>query len=318
MDPSEISEHDKVALFAHFDRDDVIGDHVIHYLKCLRGLDIQIVFVSTSNLSDDQVAGLKLYCLDVIVRENVGHDFASWKHAFNKYHEYLTGHLFLLNDSVYGPVGNLGEALQRLKSVEADCYGMVGSSEISPHLQSWFLILSPDIYKNPLFFEFINIRFEDWRRDEIILRGEIGLMEVLKAGGFRSHALFNASDSSLVMRRFPRNPMHWMWKTLLIKYGVPFIKVDMIVNNESYIYNVEEWRNIVLNMDVVVARMIENHFGRIGRIHSRKIMPKNEQRHHWILYNLYNMNGAVRQIILVSIYQIYISFRLRARSQFTV
>ncbi len=98
---------DNLCLFAHFDQDDVLADYVLHYLQAIQAAGFDIVVISTSNLSDADVARLRTVAQDVILRENRGHDFASWGLGIERYADLFSGRLLLTNDSVYGPIGDL-------------------------------------------------------------------------------------------------------------------------------------------------------------------------------------------------------------------
>src|SRR5579872_6628074 len=114
-----------VCLFAHFDKDDRLDDYVLRYLAKLKELNFAIVLISTSRLAAAEIARAQVLCDDVILRGNDGGlDFASWSVGFAKHGDAIQGRLLLANDSVYGPVGNLGNALDRLTRVAADFYGM--------------------------------------------------------------------------------------------------------------------------------------------------------------------------------------------------
>lgn len=63
---------DDVCLFAHFDRDDRVDDHVFRYLEALQTTGFRIVFVTASQISSSDRQRLGRMCDDVIARENRG------------------------------------------------------------------------------------------------------------------------------------------------------------------------------------------------------------------------------------------------------
>src|SRR5262245_24150079 len=140
---------DDVCLFAHFDRDDVVDDHVLRYLRAIRACGFFVVVISTSNLNDSWIARLRSVVHEVILRDNTGHDFGSWNLGLQHFGERIGGRLLLANDSVYAPVGSLADSIRELTCVPADAYGMTMSAEIAPHLQSWFLLLNKPVHAHP-------------------------------------------------------------------------------------------------------------------------------------------------------------------------
>jgi rhamnosyltransferase len=88
--------HD-VCLFAHFDQDDKIDDHVLWYLRNISDLNFSVVFISSARLGSSDVERLRRYCCDVILRENTGLDFGSWSAGFAKHGPAIGGRLLLAN-----------------------------------------------------------------------------------------------------------------------------------------------------------------------------------------------------------------------------
>ena len=78
-------------LFARFDKDDKVDEHVLRYLKHIKELDFFIVFISTACLPPGEVKRLRSGGFDVIVRENVGLDFGSWAMGFAKHAAAING-----------------------------------------------------------------------------------------------------------------------------------------------------------------------------------------------------------------------------------
>ena len=95
----------RAAVFVHYDKQNIVDDYVIYYLKELKIVTNTIIFVSTSDLANKERKKLEKYCDKIIIRENVGYDFYSWKiglkilGTLNIFDE-----IILCNDSVYGPL----------------------------------------------------------------------------------------------------------------------------------------------------------------------------------------------------------------------
>ena len=109
-----------------------MDDYVLRYLKNIREPNFSIVFISASRLAAASIGRLREHCCDVIAREDAGRDFGSWSAGFAAHGADISGRLLLANDSVYGPIGSLRTALDRLTRKPADFYGMVESVEIAP------------------------------------------------------------------------------------------------------------------------------------------------------------------------------------------
>jgi lipopolysaccharide biosynthesis protein len=253
---------DKLCLFAHFDRDDVVADYVIRYLKAIRAAGFPTVVISTSKLSLSDVERLKTVADDVILRENSGHDFASWGLGLERYADKVSGQLLIANDSVYAPVGDLGDAVRRLTSVKADAYGMIESLEIARHLQSWFLVLEKPVHSHPDFRAVFTQDFSKMAKTDIIRHGEIGLSQTLLSHGFRLHALFSGLSRTGTRMRMSSNYSHFLWRELIETEELPFLKIELLRVNPCGIADLYQWREVVERRAPELAPMIEDHLKR--------------------------------------------------------
>jgi lipopolysaccharide biosynthesis protein len=251
-----------VCLFAHFDKDDKIDDYVLRYLAQLRELGFSIVFISTSNLSAAETARLQGVCCDVILRDNAGLDFASWTAGFAKHASAIGGRLLLANDSVYGPIGSLNAALERLTRVPADFYGMVESIEVAPHLQSWFLLFEPWVFGHPTFTSILAQPFSAMTKRQIIENGEVALSCRLTEAGFRYGALCLANRKVISARHPPSNPTQILWRELLFDFGVPFLKVELLRNNPIGVEDATTILQSVRQIDPAICDLISSHLAR--------------------------------------------------------
>jgi lipopolysaccharide biosynthesis protein len=199
---------DDVCLFAHFDRDDRVDDHVFCYLEALQTAGFRIVFVTASQISSSDRQRLAPVCDDVIARENRGLDFGSWSEAYRRHRGSIKGRLLLTNDSVYGPIGNLGLTLQRLLAVPADVYGLIECNLTAPHLQSWFLLLENRVAQGDVFAAVMSQPFAQMTKPDIVVAGEIELSRRLVAAGYRLRALSKAGSGGPLSRLFPIHPIH--------------------------------------------------------------------------------------------------------------
>jgi lipopolysaccharide biosynthesis protein len=259
-----------VCLFAHFDKDDRLDDYVLRYLATLKELNFAIILISTSHLVAADMARAQLLCDDVIFRENTGLDFASWSAGFAKHGSSIRGRLLLANDSVYGPIGSLKSSLDRLTRTGADFYGMVESVEIAPHLQSWFVLLQPQVVRSAAFSTFMAQPFAVMSRPLIIRAGEVGLTRQLTAAGFRYAALYPRDRSALVSPRHDANPMLLNWRELLFDAGVPFLKIELLRDNPIG----GEGRTTILQK----AAQLEAEIGSLISAHLARTAPEGPTR----------------------------------------
>jgi lipopolysaccharide biosynthesis protein len=251
-----------VCLFAHFDKDDRVDEYVLRYLKKIKQLQFSVIFISTANLPKLEVERLRLDCDDIILRQNTGFDFGSWSEGFVRYADKIGGRLLLANDSVYGPIGSLAIAFDRLTAKPADFYGFVESIESTPHLQSWFLLFEPWVVRHFAFNAFLHQSFSAMGKNDIIRKGELSLSRRLRAAGFKYNALYLTGRSGLAARYLPANPTQFLWRELLLQEQIPFLKVELLRDNPFGLEDAKTILSVVESIDRSFSELIRAHLAR--------------------------------------------------------
>ena len=246
MTDDDVRNARRLCFFAHYHPAAIVADYVLVYLRALAEAGFTVVVLSTADLPEAERVKLKAACATLIERENVGLDFGGWIDAFRRFSPIEAELLLLANDSVYGPLHDLGSFIDRLTAVPADFYGAVESRETGPHLQSWFLLLRPTAYRSAAFADLMtNPVPADMPKSEIIERYELALMSRLNAAGLRHHAAYTPDFGGAIGRELAYNPAHLLWKSLVGRYGVPFLKIELLRDNPLQIGGVAGWRRLV-------------------------------------------------------------------------
>jgi len=292
----------KLCLFAHFDRDDRVAPYVTRYVKAIAAIGFEVVFISASKPNESELAPLREVCSDIMLRQNCGHDFGSWADGFRRYKQHLEGELLLANDSVYGPIGDLGLAVDRLRALNAGMAGFVESAAHVPHLQSWFLLVRPNVYNSAAFQDVLLQDFTGRTKADIVKSGEIGLSAAVRDMGFRIAGLF--SDVNFVFAGHPFNPTMLLWRELIEKAGCPFIKIELLRDNPCRIPGLAKWRKVVSRRAPELTCMIEMHLAQLtGRpeasVAQGTLLPQS-LFHYWGWYRrafrLRNSAPALREL----------------------
>ena len=110
------------AIFAHYDKDCIIDDYVLFYLKELKNVADRIIFVSDCELDEEQISKLKGIVDYTLAQKHGEYDFGSYKRGIqlameNGLYE-NTDNLILLNDSCYGPFGSLKNLFEEMNILE--------------------------------------------------------------------------------------------------------------------------------------------------------------------------------------------------------
>jgi hypothetical protein len=183
----------RVAVFCHFDRYGRIRDHTRVYIEALRdeGFDVVLVTNSRALAAADHTWALGRVA-HVVIRRNVGYDFAAWRDAMTVCNlpSADTKFLLIVNDSVYGPLRHLGPIIERIDFDLADVWGATDSWQHCFHLQSFFIAFGPKALRHEVFASFWssvgNVRSKWWATRHC----ELTMSRSFIAAGLRCMALW--------------------------------------------------------------------------------------------------------------------------------
>lgn len=238
----------RLAIFCHYDKDNIIDDYVLLYLKALTSVATDIRFVSNSALDKTEQAKVKPYTHSITLRKNIGLDFGAWKEALQTIGlPYIATHydgLILANDSCYAPFSPFIQLFNTMSEKGHDMWGITENElphyisdngekfDITPHIQSYFLVFNKKILQAICFSDFWANVNPLSSRDDIIMRYEVGLTKLLREQGFSCSAYTTYQDINMEnVKNIFGNPIYdlsiFCWHELL-KRKSPFLKVKAI------------------------------------------------------------------------------------------
>ncbi len=287
----------RLCVFAHFDKDNLIDDYVIFYLRALKKICEYIVFVSDCDLATSELLKLSNITEHVIAGRHGEYDFGSYKRGFiyaqGKGFEF--DELIFANDSCYGPFYPLEDIFIKMQKKKCDFWGMTQNSygipesrtsnEESfyikppwiPHVQSYFLVFNSKIIQSDVFNNFIaNIKKLESKND-IIKTYEIGLTVALKEKGFKPAVYINKF-------KFEHNSLATKWDILIKKYRYPFLKTTIAKNGLYYIGEVKNWKQLIKSHSDYPVELIESNSRRLKDLYENQY--KNANLYRKTRYNI--------------------------------
>lgn len=267
---------DKVCIFSHFDPDGIVDDHVIAYLNSIRKYDWSIVFVtSCGTLMKKERDKLIPLASAVIGTQGEGRDWGNYSIGYSRTRKRgVVKNLLLANDSVYGPIGDLGDFFKYSENSEKDMIGMTNSHQYGNHLQSYFILCKEKLCTHTLFDHFWSNFYYQSEKDEIIYKNEIGFSLFFNRYGFKSAALYDYEDLKsdtienkkpgyhLLVKEMHVNPTHQFIHLLLDKYNFPFVKIELLKINPSNIKNIDEVIDHIKSSNHDLEKNIKKHLKR--------------------------------------------------------
>ena len=224
----------EVCLFVSFAPTAALKPHVRGHVEHLLRSGLKVVLIVNTDLALDQIA-LEPELVDrlsgVLVRQNLGFDFAAWAHALSLSpgSERWT-RLFLINDSIVGPLDTIAfdRLMARIRSSTADVLGLTRSADPPPHLQSFFLVFNQRALQSGLLQRECRRVVCLPTKALVIDVYEKGLTKWLSQQGLRCEAMFQSPVEDPLCAN--ATGLYW---DVLIDAGFPYIKASVLAQHHG-------------------------------------------------------------------------------------
>ena len=215
----------RLDIFAFYNGKGLINDYVVTYLKYLREVSDNIIFVADNEPNVKDLSKIYPLVSHIESYHHGEYDFGSYKIGFKyaKEHYLLdeVDEIILCNDSCFC-VDSLKPAFDKMATNSCDFWSMTASNEYEPHLQSFFLVVKKKLFNSEVFSNYLdNVRHLDSFL-EIVNTYEIPLKKNFEKEGFKSASYIKAPKKN--------NPTFFPIKC--VKAKMPLIKRKIFV--ESY------------------------------------------------------------------------------------
>ena len=176
----------RLFLFAGYDKFGIIDASLVMYVSALNKLG-DVVVCMDSDCSNSELKKLNKITLHVISGRHCEYDFGSYKRAYDWVQKNIDlnryDFVYMVNDSMYGPLFDLAPYLEKLESKNLDAFGIVKNPHTkSPHIQSWFIGMRRSVFTSDWFKELLqSVRHHD----------DKGSITVLYEHGFTKHLIEN-------------------------------------------------------------------------------------------------------------------------------
>ncbi len=255
-----MSTHKRLFLFAGFDKDCIIDDALIYYVKSLSKYG-DIVLCMDCDCPQKEINKIKKYVIHTISKKHGEYDFGSYKRCFQyardkkilKNYDYL----YLVNDSVFGPTINIKQTLQNIESIKTDACGIIISKhKTHAFMESWFIRLDKKIFSSDWFADFMDSVTKEQNKEDITVKYEHGLTNLIKNNDCSWSGLHTVRG-----RKTYNKPKY------LFQHGVPFIKKVSFVRHNGALG--QQIKYILNNCDKTASKSI---IKTANRIYGKKYM----------------------------------------------
>lgn len=155
----EKSMNKRLFLFAGYNKQGIVDPALVYYLNALSKFGDIILFMD-SDCPDSELAKVKKYTIHASAKRHGEYDFGSYKRGYIWAMENLKlsdyDFVYLVNDSVYGPLYPLDRYINAMENMGHDAFGIVKNPHRKhPHIQSWFIGTKPVIFLSKWFNDFM-------------------------------------------------------------------------------------------------------------------------------------------------------------------
>jgi len=241
---SALNPQKNAAVFAAYSADGTISEYVVDYLKKLKEIAPNIIFVTDNPIRRSEIKKIKPYISHLIAHRHSEYDWGSYKRGFNflKQHGWASSsaaQLVLANDSALLVAPTLTPVITAAKESGADLFGITANIDGTYHLQSYFLVLSPKLYRHPEFSAYLNRVVPEKDGLTVAARYEVPFTPFVHSLGLKT-AAYIAYDK---LSALPLNDKNCYPLTMLSAFNAPFLKMRTFTTR----LNVQEPRRLVFN-----------------------------------------------------------------------
>lgn len=247
---SPIQPDKTTAIFAAYSADGSVSDYVISYLKALKEVSPNIIFITDNKIQRKEIQKLAPYTNQIIAQRHGEYDWGSFKRGVEilKQNGWLTNHedvskkeplLIFANDSSLLVAPTLSPIFTEMSKREADFWGITANEDGMYHLQSYFLAFTPKVYQSIEFRSYLQTVKAEKDGLTVAYRYEVPLTSFLENLGYKSSAYIPYED----LRYLPLNDKNCYPLALLGKHNAPFLKMRTFTKR----LNIQDSRRLVFH-----------------------------------------------------------------------
>lgn len=224
---------DRAIVFASYNKNNIIADYVVYYLKELHKISNKIVFVCDNDLPEKETQKVAEYTIQVISQRHESNDFSSYRLGFiwlcdNQFLDDIE-ELCFINDSCYGPIYPFKDVFETMDCRTCDLWGMTESYETEYHLQSFFLVFRKKVFKSLVFNNYVMGFRQETSFFDYVNNYEINFTHILEKAGYKSDCFLNINQKDVLDKSFLNGNGNLTLNPLfLIEKGMPLVKVKAL------------------------------------------------------------------------------------------
>ena len=213
---------------------------MVDYVKKLKQISPNIIYVTDNPIKRREIEKLEPYVTQLLAYRHGEYDFGSYKRGFlllQKQGQF--DKLILANDSTFPLAKSFSPLIQDMERKNTDIYGITANVSPTWHIQSYFLIFTPQVWQHPAFASFLGSVKPETDSAYVIYKYEVPFTKYLTNLGFKADTLITEE-----------NFKHQSWYnktcyplTLITQHNIPLLKVRTSTGG----LHIDEPRRLVFN-----------------------------------------------------------------------
>lgn len=259
----------RLTIFTHYDKDNIIDDYVLYWLKYMNKLS-DIILVSNNNLLIEESKKVEKLILKHFIGSHGGKGEKSLKiayeYAYNNHILEKYDWLIIIGDSIYGPFFDIEPYIIDKEKKENICYGFTKAmvNTENEHIQGTFLAMPKKAFlSKEIYDHFINLDKLENKSDAVVY-GEIKLSKILINLGFKLEGMFDDIDPNYIKYE-PVKPAF----VEMIEKGYPFVRKTLFTKNYLLIENIKDYLKL---KNIIPKECFDNMQKNIDRTISKDIL----------------------------------------------
>lgn len=184
------NRHRRLTIFASFSSDGTIHDYVLYYLRELKKISDNIIFIADNPLYPSELNKITPYVCHASCSRHKEYDFGSYKRGYQYAQKQgllnNINELILCNDSCYGPLHGFKSVFSKMSAKKCDFWGLISNTDFRYHLQSYFLVFRQPVIKSAALEKFLQQVKPEKDFWDVVYNYELKLTEYLKNKGFKA------------------------------------------------------------------------------------------------------------------------------------
>ncbi len=215
----------RLFLFAGYDKDGIIDDSLVLYIRALSKLG-DVVLCMDSTCKKSEIQKIKHYVLHTDGVRHGEYDFGSYKRAYIWARDNLDlkkyNFVYMVNDSVYGPLFPLKIYLEQMELANTDAFGLVKNTKAAhPHIQSWFIGMRASVFMSDWFDSFMARITKLPSKGDVTKVYEHGFTQNVVANNGTWMCLYDAHNRDIYnkVKKYYRNKLPFMKKVAFTRHN---------------------------------------------------------------------------------------------------